>query len=181
MQVIADNRQFGKMYDRLVEEVGAAMRDKDSTGPWAFVGLRSHGDVIARRLADQLKPEHHGILDIAFYRDDLSEVAPQLTVRPTEMDFPMDGTNVLLVDDVLMSGRTIRAALQSLIDFGRPRVIRLLVLVDRGERELPIAPDFTGMTYTAHPDQKIEVQMKPTDAADRIVVGPRESTDAEST
>ncbi|MAE61474.1 MAG: bifunctional pyr operon transcriptional regulator/uracil phosphoribosyltransferase [Planctomycetaceae bacterium] len=179
MKVIADGEQIRQMCDRLAQELGDAMRDDRGDGPWAFVGLRSRGDLLAERLTERLEPDYHGVLDVALYRDDLSRMAPGLTVRPTDLSFPMDGTNVVLIDDVLMSGRTSRAAMQSLMDFGRPRVIRLLVLVDRGGRELPIAADFVGMKHTADADQVIEVQMTPTDASDRIMVGAREPDRAE--
>lgn len=177
MQTLADEKQVTELIDRLAGEIGAAMRQTE--GPWAVVGIRSRGDLLAGRMAQQLKPDHTGAVDITLYRDDLSEVGPQPVVGATDADFPMDGTNVLLVDDVLMTGRSVRAAIQSLLDFGRPRCIRLAVLADRGRRELPIAPDHVGQRINAAPGEQIEVHLKPHDAEDRIVLRDRaEATDA---
>ncbi len=117
-----------------------------------------------------------GTLDITLYRDDLSEIGPQPVVRTTEIDFPIDGLNVVLIDDVLMTGRSIRAALQSLMDLGRPRRVWLGVLVDRGGRELPIGPDFVSLDLTEGADEalapgaKVQVMVKPTDERDAVVV-----------
>ena len=177
MHVLADEKQVGQMIERLVDEVKAAM---DSEGPWAFVGIRSRGDVLAQRLADRLEPDDLGSVDITLYRDDLSEIGPQPVVRTTDVSFPLDGANVLLVDDVLMTGRSVRAALQSLIDFGRPQCIKLLVLVDRGGRELPIAADFVGMPVDAGADQQVEVRLRPTDPDDCVVVFDRPASQTTS-
>lgn len=166
MPVIADDSEVGKLIERLGDEAGAAMRNMG--GEWAVVGIRSRGDALAQRLSARLKPRHTGSLDINLYRDDLSEAGPQPVVRTTEISFDLTGLNVLLVDDVLMSGRSVRAALQSLIDLGRPRCVKLLVLVDRGGRELPIAPDFVGMRLNADRRQLVEVRLKPDDPRDAI-------------
>jgi pyrimidine operon attenuation protein / uracil phosphoribosyltransferase len=166
MSVIADEQQVGDLVERLSREVAAVMRH--AAGKWAFIGIRSRGDVLARRLADQLKPDHVGSVDIALYRDDLSEIGPQPVVRTTEVDFDLSGVNVLLVDDVLMTGRSVRAALQSLIDLGRPRCVKLLVLVDRGGRELPIAPDFVGLRLNTDRHRIVNVALSPEDPKDRI-------------
>ncbi len=171
MQVLADDKQLAAVIDRLADEVRAMM--KNSPGPWAFVGIRSRGDLIATVLADRLKPDHHGTLDIALYRDDLSEIGAQPVVRTTEINFPVDGANILLIDDVLMSGRSIRAALQSLLDFGRPRCVKLLVLVDRGGRELPIAPDLVGLRVNTDRTDRIDVLLKPQDARNAVLLIPR--------
>lgn len=168
MNVLADEKQVAVIIDRLAGELEAAMARSDE--PWAIVGIRSRGDLIAERLAKRVKVQFTGSVDIALYRDDLSEVGPQPIVRTTEINFPLDGVNVLLVDDVLMTGRSVRAAIQSLIDFGRPRKIKLMVLVDRGGRELPIAPDFVGQRVNTEPDQHVEVRLKPTDPDDEIVM-----------
>jgi pyrimidine operon attenuation protein/uracil phosphoribosyltransferase len=167
---LADAQQVEQLIDRLAAELTSAMGQAD--GPWALVGVRSRGDELAKILTERVKPDYSGSVDIALYRDDLSELGPQPVVRTTEIDFPIDGTNVVLVDDVLMTGRSVRAAIQSLIDFGRPRCIRLLVMVDRGGRELPISPDYVGLRYNAERDQLIEVRLKPFDDQDRIGVVP---------
>ncbi len=168
MRVLANAEQVSTLVQRLTDEAKAAMAA--ASGPWAIVGVRSRGDVLAQRLSQQLNPKYTGSVDIALYRDDLSEISPQPVVRTTDIEFPMDGTNILLVDDVLMSGRSIRAAIQSLLDFGRPRRIRLLVLVDRGGRELPIAPDFVGLRVNTDPGDSVEVQLTPTDSSDQITM-----------
>ncbi|QNN21284.1 bifunctional pyr operon transcriptional regulator/uracil phosphoribosyltransferase PyrR [Planctomycetales bacterium ZRK34] len=168
MKVLADETQIATLMDRLAKEFGAEVEASDA--PWAIVGIRSRGDVLAQRLARRVKVEYSGNVDIALYRDDLSEVGPQPIVRTTEIDFPIDGVNILLVDDVLMTGRSVRAAIQSLIDFGRPRKIKLMVLVDRGGRELPIAPDYVGQRVNTEPDQLVEVRITPTDPDDEIVM-----------
>ncbi|MCC7146145.1 MAG: bifunctional pyr operon transcriptional regulator/uracil phosphoribosyltransferase PyrR [Phycisphaeraceae bacterium] len=138
------------------------------------MGIRSRGDIIAGQLAKQLKPDHVGTLDITLYRDDLSGVAAQPVVRTTEIPFAIDDLDVVLVDDVLMTGRSVRAAIQSLMDLGRPRRIWLAVLVDRGGRELPIAADFVGMDLRgkiATGDQ-VRVRLRPTDPEDAILIEP---------
>jgi len=166
MNVIADNELVANLIDRLTDEMRAMMGRVD--GPWAIVGIHSRGAVLAQRLGERLNPKYTGSVDIALYRDDLSEIGPQPVVRTTDIAFPVDGTNILLVDDVLMSGRSVRAALQSLIDYGRPRCVKLLVLVDRGGRELPIAPDLVGLRVNVDADQFVEVRLTPTDQADLI-------------
>src|SRR5438445_12116925 len=120
-----------------------------SDKPLNIVGIRTRGEAMAERLAATLRQRGHGrlgrgVLDITLYRDDLSEVGPKPMVRPTQINFDVDDKPLLLVDDVLFTGRSVRAALDALTDFGRPSVIRLAVLVDRGGRELPIGADFVG-------------------------------------
>ncbi len=169
MNVLADETKLAAMVNDLAAEV---KQDLFPDGPWAIVGIRSRGDVLAKRLADKLKPDHAGSVDITLYRDDLSEIGPQPVVRTTEIDFPVDGTNILLVDDVLMTGRSVRAAIQSLIDFGRPRCIKLLVLCDRGGRELPVQPDYVALVLDEADQQQVEVRLQPTDPEDCIVIFP---------
>src|SRR5215204_5223868 len=119
--------------------------------PLGVIGIRTRGELLAQRLTPLLEARgfgriERGTLDITLYRDDLSEIGPKPLVRPTAVDFDLAGMPILLVDDVLFTGRSIRAALSALGDFGRPAVIRLLVLADRGGRELPIQDDFVGFT-----------------------------------
>ncbi len=198
MRVLADGDRFSKLIDSLcsgIDDAIAFSGDSDKSGGgnteensgegsggggWALVGVRSRGDVLAQRIADRLGAQRFGgrigTLDITLYRDDLSEIGHQPVVRTTEIDFAIDGLNVVLIDDVLMTGRSIRAALQSLMDLGRPRRVWLGVLVDRGGRELPIAPDFVsldlteGATDELEPGAKVQVMVTPTDAKDAVVV-----------
>ena len=177
MAVLADEKRVAELIDTLAEAIGRDCRD-DAT-PWALIGVRSRGDVLAQRLAQRLGPQRFegrvGSLDITLYRDDLSEIGPEAVVRTTEVEFSIDRVNVVLVDDVIMTGRSIRAALQSLMDLGRPRRVWLSVLVDRGGRELPIQPDhvaldLTHQDSTVGPAQRVQVQLEPTDPRDAIVL-----------
>lgn len=175
MEIIATQQQIADRIDSLADQFSPLMKH---SSPWAFIGIRSRGDILAQRLADILKPQHLGLVDITLYRDDLSEITPQPVVRTTEIDFPIDNTNVLLIDDVLMTGRSVRAAIQSIIDFGRPRCVKLLVLVDRGGRELPITPDFVSLHLDSLPSStsQIEVRLTPIDPDDQIVMFDIKST-----
>src|SRR5947208_9001112 len=146
--------------------------------PLGIIGIRTRGEVLAQRLTHLLKSRgftriERGTLDITLYRDDLSEIGPKPLVRPTAVDFDLAGMPILLVDDVLFTGRSIRAALTALADFGRPAVIRLLVLADRGGRELPIQADFVGLTLKDVPrEHRVNVRLKDIDHVDEIVVEP---------
>jgi pyrimidine operon attenuation protein/uracil phosphoribosyltransferase len=111
-----------------------------------------------------------GVLDINLYRDDLSVIAEQPVLRGTEIHFPVEGAVVVLVDDVLFTGRTIRSALNALMDLGRPAWIQLAVLVDRGHRELPIRADFTGKVVSTSRDQRVDVRVREEDGVDEVVV-----------
>jgi pyrimidine operon attenuation protein/uracil phosphoribosyltransferase len=143
----------------------------------ALVGIRTRGVPLARRLARALKEINGddvptGALDITLYRDDLMRhpVGPQPLVRRTEIPFSIDDRKIMLVDDVLYTGRTIRAALDALIDFGRPRVIQLIALVDRGHRELPIKADYVGKNLPTSLRQSVQVRLQEIDGIDEIVV-----------
>jgi pyrimidine operon attenuation protein / uracil phosphoribosyltransferase len=143
----------------------------------ALVGVRTRGVHLARRLARTLKEitgdeVPTGALDITLYRDDLmrNAVGPQPLVRRTEIPFSIDDRKILLVDDVLYTGRTTRAALDALIDFGRPRGIQLIVLVDRGHRELPIKADYVGKNLPTAPDQSVQVRLQESDNRDEVVL-----------
>ncbi len=163
-----------QMADRLLAD--EALRSA-STQPLALIGIRSRGELIAQRLAAELArrqpaskmPLDVGTLDITFYRDDLASRRTMTIPRGTEMNFRLDDRPVILCDDVLETGRSIRAALDALVDFGRPRLIRLAVLIDRGRREFPIAADYAGMQVNApRSTQKIIVHLQPTDAEDAV-------------
>jgi pyrimidine operon attenuation protein/uracil phosphoribosyltransferase len=143
----------------------------------ALVGIRTRGVVIAQRLAQVLEqithaPVRKGALDITLYRDDLMRhaVGPQPLVRKTEIPFSIDDQKILLVDDVLYTGRTIRAALDALIDFGRPKEIQLIVLVDRGHRELPIKADYVGKNVPTSIKESVHVRLTEIDGTDEVVV-----------
>jgi pyrimidine operon attenuation protein/uracil phosphoribosyltransferase len=141
----------------------------------ALVGIRSRGVPLAHRLQRIIATiERHmvpvGVLDITLYRDDLTAVGPQPVLKETRIPFPIDDRRIVLVDDVLYTGRTIRAALDGLVDFGRPRSIQLAVLVDRGLRELPIHADYVGKTVTTNPDEEVAVLLREIDGRDEVVL-----------
>jgi pyrimidine operon attenuation protein/uracil phosphoribosyltransferase len=141
----------------------------------ALVGIRRRGVPLAERLArliERIERERVpvGTLDITLYRDDLSTVGPKPVVQRTPMGFPVAGMDVILVDDVLYTGRTARAALDALFDQGRPRRVRLCVLIDRGHRELPIEAAFVGRTFQTAAEEVIEVQLQETDSEDKVLL-----------
>ena len=153
------------------------------TGDLALIGIQRRGVPLARRIAESIK-EHEGAvipvgaLDITFYRDDLSLVAQQPVVKGTDLPFDLNGLTVVLVDDVLYTGRTIRAAMDALVDFGRPQAIRLAVLVDRGHRELPIRADFVGKNVPTRPADDVRVHLVEMDGRDEVEVVAREAVTA---
>jgi len=175
MKQLLSAEQVEQAIDRLYEAVIAQL---PSTERIAVVGIRTRGETLAgrfvRRLGARKQKIDHGILDITFYRDDLSRRRGAPLVRATEIDFDLDDTWVLLVDDVLQTGRSIRAALDALHDFGRPKVIRLAVLIDRGGRELPIAADFVGRQLQAEPGQRIQVRLKENDGEEGVFLIPKD-------
>jgi len=176
MRTQYDEGDIRQSIDRLAAAVGQALT---ADGEISIVGIRTRGEVLAARLTAALQkrgPQRigRGVLDITMYRDDLSEVGPAPMVRPTHIDFDINDKPMVLVDDVIFTGRSIRAALNALADFGRPSVIRLAVLVDRGGRELPIQPDFVGLALKEVPaDHRVNVRLAEVDGRDEILVEPR--------
>jgi len=175
MRVLADEQRVAELIDTLTRWVRGAVAG--GGGDWALVGLKSRGDILAQRIAERLQGDPFagrvGSLDITLYRDDLSEIGPQPVVQTTDIAFAIDDVNVMLVDDVLMSGRTIRAALQALVDFGRPRRVWLAVLADRGGRELPIQPDFAAIDLTDMPGaDKVKLTIRPIHEQDQLLAVP---------
>jgi len=167
---ILDADRIRRMVDRMAHEI--AERQKDLPG-LALIGIRTRGVPMAVRLAarlsDLVKQSFPvGTLDITLYRDDLSTVAPQPLLKKTEIDFDLNGRTVLLCDDVLYTGRTIRAALDGVIDLGRPRAIRLAVLIDRGHREFPIEANYVGKSVPTANREVIQVMFQETDGADEV-------------
>jgi pyrimidine operon attenuation protein/uracil phosphoribosyltransferase len=174
MPLVLDVDRIARTLTRIAHEILERNRGVDEL---AFVGVRSRGVPIARRLAARIEEISGvrvptGALDITLYRDDLSRytVGPQPLVRSTEIGFSIDDKTILLVDDVLYTGRTVRAALDALIDFGRPRSIQLVVLVDRGHRELPIKADYVGKNLPTSRQQSVQVRLAEIDGSDEIVV-----------
>jgi pyrimidine operon attenuation protein/uracil phosphoribosyltransferase len=174
MPVVMDADRIGRALIRIAHEI--VERNKGVEG-LALVGVRTRGVPIARRIARALKEitgdeVPTGALDITLYRDDLMRhaVGPQPVVRRTDIQFSIDDRKILIVDDVLYTGRTTRAALDALIDFGRPRAIQLVVLVDRGHRELPIKADYVGKSLPTAPDESVQVRLEETDGIDEVLV-----------
>lgn len=158
--LLLDSTTLGRTVARMAHEI--AERNPNGTD-LAVVGIQSGGVFLARRLAAQLQgiygqPVPAGILDVSLHRDDLDQRSAPL-LRPTELPFDLTGRTVVLVDDVLYSGRTTRAALDALHDFGRPSRVQLAVLVDRGHRELPIRADFVGKNVPTSRTQRVEVSL----------------------
>jgi len=173
MRTNYDKADVRRIIEQLAGSVGGSF-NKDQ--PLNIVGIRTRGEVLAERLAELLRGHGfiqigRGVLDITLYRDDLSEIGPKPMVRPTRIQVPIDGVPLLLVDDVLFTGRSVRAGLDALADFGRPSAIRLAVLVDRGGRELPIQPDFVGLELKDVPrDHRVNVFLSEVDGRDEIAV-----------
>jgi pyrimidine operon attenuation protein/uracil phosphoribosyltransferase len=169
-----DADRIGRTLTRIAHEIVERNKGVDDL---ALVGVRTRGVHIARRLARALREITSediptGALDITLYRDDLMRqaVGPQPLVRRTEIPFSIDNRKILLVDDVLYTGRTTRAALDALIDFGRPKAIQLIVLVDRGHRELPIKADYVGKNLPTSSEESVRVRLQETDGQDEVVL-----------
>ncbi|MFQ5829611.1 MAG: bifunctional pyr operon transcriptional regulator/uracil phosphoribosyltransferase PyrR [Candidatus Methylomirabilia bacterium] len=162
--------------DRALTRIAHQILEKtQGTEELALVGIRTRGVSLARRIAEKARAIETaappvGALDITLYRDDLGLLAEQPVVRATEVPFSIKGKTVVLVDDVLFTGRTIRAALDALIDLGRPRMIQLAVLVDRGHRELPIRPDYVGKNLPTSRREEVTVLLRENDGEDRVVI-----------
>jgi pyrimidine operon attenuation protein / uracil phosphoribosyltransferase len=162
--------------DRALTRIAHEIVEQAAGEEVALVGIKTRGVTLGQRIAAKIaaieggqKPAV-GALDITLYRDDLGLKAEQPVVRGTEIPFPIKGRTVVLVDDVLFTGRTIRAALDALMDLGRPRVIRLAVLVDRGHRELPIRPDYIGKNLPTSRRETVAVLLREHDGTDRVVI-----------
>jgi pyrimidine operon attenuation protein / uracil phosphoribosyltransferase len=166
---------------RLAGQVAERARAEHSERGIAIVGIRRGGVYLAGRLRARLAAllGHEppvGTMDIALYRDDLDEKGAVPVVGPTDVRFPVDGKTIVLVDDVLYTGRTVRAALDELVDFGRPRRVWLLVLVDRGGRELPIAADFVGTSLAVDDGDDVQVRLREAGAPEDAVVVTRRAS-----
>jgi pyrimidine operon attenuation protein/uracil phosphoribosyltransferase len=173
---LLDPGQIRRAMTRIAHEILEGNRGASDV---ALVGIAARGDDLARRLAGEIGriegaevPEVPvGVLDITFYRDDIGLRAEAPEVHETRIPFDVTGKTVVLVDDVLYTGRTIRAAMDALMDLGRPRSIRLAVLVDRGHRELPIRADYVGKNVPTRADELVRVLLEETDGVDAVEVG----------
>src|SRR4051812_40430297 len=187
MPQVMDADRMSRALTRIAHEILERNGTQRDTSDLAIVGIRTRGVPLARRIAHALRdinksrpsgPDANdaevptGALDITLYRDDLMRhaVGPQPVVRRTEIPFSIDARRILLVDDVLYTGRTIRSALDALIDFGRPRSIQLIVLVDRGHRELPIKADYVGKNLPTALKQSVQVRLQEIDGEDEVLL-----------
>jgi len=157
-----------------VETLADAIRERTQDKPIALVGIRSRGDEVAERLCNLLASEDReldlGVLDISLYRDDFEHLHENPTLQETDIPFVLDGAHVILVDDVLFTGRTIRAALDALSDYGRPAKVELATLIDRGHREMPIQADYVGLRLETNRLDHVHVSLENTDGTDRIEI-----------
>jgi len=169
---VMDAPKIKRALHRIATEIIERNRDLSSL---VIVGIRTRGIYLGKRMSKMIKELENieipvGVLDITLYRDDFSELESQHMVKKTEIDFSVTDKDVLLVDDVLFTGRTIRAAMDSLIDLGRPKTIQLLVLIDRGHRELPIRADYVGKFLPTSKREIVQVHMKEIDESDEILI-----------
>ncbi len=161
--------------DRALSRISHEIIEKHPDGLPAIIGIRTCGEFLAKRLAEKIsqisgKKPLAGTLDINLYRDDLTRVAEQPVVRESEIAFEVDDRVILLVDDVLYTGRTVRCALDALADFGRPKAVELCVLIDRGHRELPIRADYVGKNIPTSLSENVRVQLAERDGKDEVLV-----------
>jgi pyrimidine operon attenuation protein/uracil phosphoribosyltransferase len=173
MTVVLDRDDMRRTLMRIAHEIV----EKNPDGAVALVGVHRRGAHLARRvhaLTSELldSPVPLGSVDIAFYRDDLNSLGSAPVVHATELEFPIDARTVVIVDDVLYTGRTVRAAIDAVFDYGRPAKIQLAVMVDRGHRELPIRPDYVGKNIPTSQDQRVNVRVEEVDGIDEVTIGP---------
>ena len=169
---IMDTPKIRRALHRMTTEIIERNRNLKNL---VIVGIRTRGIYIGKRISKLIKEFEKvdipvGVLDITLYRDDFSELEAQHMVKKTEIDFSVAKKDVLLVDDVLFTGRTIRAAMDSLIDLGRPKTIQLLVLIDRGHRELPIRADYAGKFLPTSKREIVQVRLKEIDSSDEVLI-----------
>jgi pyrimidine operon attenuation protein/uracil phosphoribosyltransferase len=171
--VVLDHDDMRRTLVRIAHEIV----EKNPGGEIALVGIHRRGASLAQRLhalagelLDTTVPL--GFVDISFYRDDLAIRPSAPIVHGTQLDFSVDGRTIVIVDDVLYTGRTVRAAIDEVFDYGRPARVQLAVLVDRGHRELPIRPDYVGKNLPTSQDQRVNVRVKEVDGLDEVTIGP---------
>lgn len=173
-QVLMDSSRIDDAVRTIAHQAYDACKGR---GPFAIVGIQTRGIYLADRIRSHMEKlsgtsVRHGVLDITFYRDDLTSRGSLPVLKETKIDFDIDGMTILLVDDVLFTGRTIKAALDTLTDYGRPKRILLAVLADRGNRELPIQPDFCALSIETCFTDDVRVHLTETDGADRVILVP---------
>jgi pyrimidine operon attenuation protein/uracil phosphoribosyltransferase len=170
LELLMDDVALDRALSRISHQVLERNPSLDNLG---IVGMQTRGVYLARRIAEKLNAMEQaslsvGVLDVTLYRDDYRQTSRRSRVQVTEIPFDINGKNLLLVDDVLFTGRTVRAALDALTDFGRPRTIQLAVIVDRGHRELPIRADYVGKKITTKMDQEVSLSVREIDGEDSL-------------
>jgi pyrimidine operon attenuation protein / uracil phosphoribosyltransferase len=171
--VVLDRDDMRRTLLRIAHEIV----EKNPDGTIALVGIHRRGAVLAQRLhvltSELLEsPVPLGFVDISFYRDDLAIRPSAPIVHATQLEFPVDGRTIVIVDDVLYTGRTVRAAVDEIFDYGRPARVQLATLVDRGHRELPIRPDYVGKNLPTSQQQRVNVRVEEVDGHDEVTIGP---------
>ena len=170
MSIALDPSAITTAIERLADQIFSAADGSEVD----LVGIRSRGDEVAERVFEVLKGKgakvRLGVLDISLYRDDYEHLSSNPTLQSSEIDFPVDDSHVVLVDDVIFTGRTIRAALDALFDYGRPAKVDLAVLIDRGHREIPIEPRFVGETLTTKRTDRVDVSLQKTDGKESVEI-----------
>ena len=170
--VIFNEKDISRAVTRIAHEILEKNKGADKL---ALVGIRTRGATLAQRLAKKINEIEStsvslGILDITLYRDDLGTSKQSPEVKKTDISFSLEGKEIVLIDDVLYTGRTIRAAIDALIDFGRPATVQLGVLIDRGHRELPIRPDYVGKNLPTSKSNQVQVHLKEDDGVDEVML-----------
>ncbi len=170
--LLMNAEDMNRAITRIAHEI---LEKNNGTQDLALVGIRTRGVVVANRLREKINEIEKsavdlGILDITLYRDDLATNKDKPVLRDRDIPFPIDGKKVVLCDDVLFTGRTIRAAIDALVDFGRPAQVQLAVLIDRGHRELPFRPDYVGKNIPTSKDMRVKVHMTEEDPEDQVIV-----------
>jgi len=170
--ILLNPKDISRAVSRISHEI---LERNQGAGNIALIGIRSRGVAISQRLKQKiLEIENvmvdHGVLDITLYRDDLADGGYKPELKKTEITFALEGKNVVLCDDVLYTGRTIRAAIDALMDFGRPSSVQLAVLIDRGHRELPIRPDYVGKNVPTSQSKRVQVLLQEEDGEDKVII-----------
>ncbi|MBA4416293.1 MAG: bifunctional pyr operon transcriptional regulator/uracil phosphoribosyltransferase PyrR [Syntrophus sp. (in: bacteria)] len=170
-KTLLDKKALERTINRITHEI---IEKNQGCGALSLIGIRTRGVHLAQRIRDKILDVEGislplGILDITMYRDDIFKLKSPV-LKKTEIPFDVNNKTIVLVDDVLHTGRTIRAAIDAIMDLGRPNKIQLAVLVDRGERQLPIHPDYAGILYTANPEEEVLVRLRELDSKDDVIV-----------
>ena len=171
-KVLLDSKDISRAISRISHEI---LERNNGAANIALVGIRTRGVAFSHRLIKKISAiesleVNHGVLDITLYRDDLSVGTQKPELKKTEISFVLEGKHIVICDDVLFTGRTIRAAIDALMDFGRPASVQLAVLIDRGHRELPIRPDYVGKNIPTEKTKRVQVHLTEEDGEDKVII-----------